>query len=497
MGGWTQRRRVGILGMAVAAAAVLAACGGGDGDATSVRDDYPCAAGQSQCVNSVVLPASAAKSAAALPAAVRPAAATLVLPPLSEAKQVSSTVPGAPLQIGAARELSATQTVSGTAQTLHWTQAPDGGLVAALSVTSSGAYGVRLGLVVGSLPDAAQIRLYRQDRSDTAYQASGQSINEAIARNVAADGDSQAARTWWSPDLGADQVTLEIGLPAGVPASQVQIAIPTLAHAYVNLALPTEADLQEVSAAAKDVGDAGSCELDASCANQYTTERNAVARMTFMGANGNYYYCTGTLLNNTKGDYAPYFLSANHCISTQSSASSLRTDWFFRSASCNSTTLNPGRSSLTQGATLLYAAALTDTTLMRLNEKLPAGVTLAGWDARGTIGTGVGIYALHHPKGDLLKYSEGQIQGYRQCSTNSSGGVDCTTSGNAQNDFFVVGWSKGVTEGGSSGSAIFNSGRVVGTLTGGTSACGVAGGTDMYGRFDHAFSNKLKDWLAQ
>lgn len=493
MNGWTQRRRVGLWCMSVAAALVLAACGGGDSGGSN-NDAYPCPPGQSQCVNSIVLPASAGKTAVALPAAVRPAATKLVLPEWTGAKQAAAVVPGKPLQVGAPRALSATATVGGTSQALHWVQAPDGGQVAALSMTSTGAYGMRLGVVVGSLPDAAQIRVYRQDRKETAYATTGADINQVIARNVAADGDSQVARTWWSPDLGADEATLEIALPAGVPAAQMQIAIPTLAHAYVNLALPTEAEMRGV-AAAKDFGDAGSCELDASCANQYATERNAVARMTFMGTDRKYYYCTGTLLNNTRGDYTPYFLSANHCVSTQTSASSLRTDWFFRSASCNSLYLNNLSTTLTRGATLLYATAVTDTSLMQLNEKLPAGVTLAGWDARGTIGTGVGVYALHQPVGDLLKYSEGQIQRYDNCTV-ANGEVSCSP-GTAQSDFFRVGWSKGVTEGGSSGSAIFASGRVVGTLSGGSSACTVNGGTDDYGRFDHAFNNKLKNWLAQ
>lgn len=445
-------------------------------------------------LDSVVLPASAAKSVAALSAAVRPAAATLVLPQWSEAKQASVAGPGTPTQIGAARPLSATQTADALAQTLHWSQAPDGGQVAAISITSTGAYGVRLGLLVESLPDAAQIRLYRQDGSKAGYQTTGQAINEAIARNRRADGNTQAAGTWWSPDLGADEVTLEIGLPAGVPASQLRIAIPTLTHAYVNLALPTEADLR-ATYPTKSVGDAGTCELDASCADRYATERNAVARMTFVGTDGKYYYCTGTLLNNTKGDYAPYFLTANHCVSTQSSATSLRTDWFFRSASCNSFAPNPLAAARQKGATLLYATSVTDTSLLRLNETPPAGVTLSGWDARGTAVVNASIYALHHPQGDWLKYSEGQVQGYNNCST-SGGGISCN-AGNAQSDFLGVGWSKGTTEGGSSGSALFLGGRVVGTLSGGSSSCTATGGIDAYSRFDHAFNNRLKDWLAQ
>jgi hypothetical protein len=96
------------------------------------------------------------------------------------------------------------------ARTLHWSETPEGGQVAAISITSAGAHGLRLGLVVDAMPDAAELRLYRKDRSKTGFETTGQAINEAIARNRRADGDTRAAGIWWTPDLGADEVTLEI-----------------------------------------------------------------------------------------------------------------------------------------------------------------------------------------------------------------------------------------------------------------------------------------------
>ena len=95
----------------------------------------------------------------------------------------------------------------------------------------------------------------------------------------------------------------------------------------------------------------------------------------------------------------------------------------------------------------------------------------------------------------MLKFSEGQVQSYRNCSL-GAGSITCSP-GNAQSDFVNVGWSKGVTEGGSSGSAMFASGRVVGTLSGGSSSCTVSGGSDVYSRFDRTFSSQIGNWLAQ
>ena len=60
------------------------------------------------------------------------------------------------------------------------------------------------------------------------------------------------------------------------------------------------------------------CEVDASCYGD--NEKNAVGRIIFNN-NGGTYVCTGTLLNNVAQDHTPYFLTANHCVSTAGSRS--------------------------------------------------------------------------------------------------------------------------------------------------------------------------------
>src|SRR5439155_2658070 len=58
------------------------------------------------------------------------------------------------------------------------------------------------------------------------------------------------------------------------------------------------------------------CEVDASC--YPNSLNNAVGRILF-NDNGEF-VCTGTLLNDRAQDFAPYFLTANHCVSTQTIA---------------------------------------------------------------------------------------------------------------------------------------------------------------------------------
>lgn len=479
-----------------AAALALAGCGGGsdnkdDGGATP-EPPVP-SSPTAFYVDSVVLPASAIKAAAAAPQLMAGVIKTthIVLPVVDTTKAEQAGLGGPAMQIGTPRTVAATSTVAQTQAALQWQTQADGSQVAAINIESTGAHGLRAGVVVVNLPGSAQLRVYSQEHPKAIVQVSGAQVNALLAQNREAGEKAASANTWWTPDVGTGDTTLEIVLPAGTSTSALQIAIPSVSHIYQNMSLPTEAewaDVQKLSA--------GACNLDASCTSSYQTERNAVARMLFTRDDGKSYYCTGTLLNNTKSDYAPYFVTANHCISTQSAASSLQTIWFYRSSSCNSISPSASAAVRNAGATLLYATATTDTSFLKLNEMPPVGVTLAGWDARNAAQSGTAIYGLHHPQGDMLKYSTGRVDGFANCSTVGSIDVSCTT-GDANSDYYRVLWSQGVTEGGSSGSALFSSGRVIGTLFAGSSSCLAPNAPDSYGRFDKVFNSKIWSWLAR
>ncbi|TDS84426.1 trypsin-like peptidase domain-containing protein [Comamonas sp. JUb58] len=480
----------------VAAALALAGCGGGSG---SDDDDNGGATKPSTYIlDSVVLPASAIKSAAVAPASLGASVQTrfVVLPELEAEKTVASDN-GPAQQIGTQRAVAATSTVAQTQSALQWSSLANGQQVAAINIQSTGAYGLRAGVLVDSLPDGAQLRVYSQEHPNAIVERSGAEVNALLAQNRKAGETGAAANTWWTPDVGAGDTTVEVVLPAGTDADALRISIPVVSHIYVNLSLPTDAELAEAAKAdaAKVVDTSGACNLDASCTNNYQTERNAVARMSFTRSDGKSYLCTGTLLNNTKGDFAPYFITGNHCISTQSSASSMQTAWFYRSSSCNSSVPGANAALRNAGATLLYATASTDSALLKLNEMPPVGVTLAGWDARTAGQVGDAVYGLHHPDGNLLKYSVGSVVGFMNCTAGSGTSITCST-GDSNSSFYSVRWSQGTTEGGSSGSALFRDGRVIGNLYGGGASCQAPNASDFYGRFDKVFSDRIWNWLA-
>ena len=396
--------------------------------------------------------------------------------------------PGIPLKIGFSRDVPTLRTTTQTSALMAWAVIP-GGQLAAISVTAPDALGVRLGLFIEALPITATLRFYAQGATPV-FEVSGQEITETIARNLAAGDKTDEARTYWSPTIDGQEITVEIELPSGVPPDEVKISIPRLSHLFSTPLNP--------KALTEKIGEAASCNLDSMCYQAtWSNESSATARMVFTSG-GSSYNCTGTLVSDQDtSTFVPYFLSANHCISSQSEASSLQTYWFYQSSSCNSGNLNPSSQTLTGGATLLYATATTDTSFMRLNKAPPAGVYATGWLSNlqplNTPDTGI-----HNPHGDLQKISFGTITGYSTCSSGDSFSCSSASSGTA-NHLASVG-SQGITESGSSGSGLWvasgGSHYLVGQLHGGSSSCASPNSTDYYGRFDVAYNAALYQWLA-
>src|SRR4029077_15017737 len=107
--------------------------------------------------------------------------------------------------------------------------------------------------------------------------------------------------------------------------------------------------------------------------------------------------CTGTLLNDRAQDHIPYFLTANHCVSTHAIAQTVEVYWFYQTTSCNSGVLRSWVHS-PPGANLLAAQSSNDFSLLRLLNNAPGGTLFSGWTS-GTQSTGTAIFGLHHPGG--------------------------------------------------------------------------------------------------
>lgn len=423
-----------------------------------------------------------------------PQSLSLAAPALEQRRSLESDhagVAGKPRRIGLAREVTPTQSHAATASFLKWENSARGGKVAAVSFSSREALAVRLGLVVRKMPLDAVVRVYAQ-KGSTVTELLGSEILTSIHRNVDKDGDSEAARTFWTPLVEGEEATLEIELAPGSPVESLVVAMPRLSHVFV---MPTMSKTAE----SQRLGEAASCQVDVACASDVDTESSATARMVYVAASGDSYLCTGTLLADAARSRTPYFLSAYHCISRQSEASSLVTYWFYRASSCGSGVLSASAASLSSGATLLYTSRNTDTSFMRLSAAPPAGAGFAGWDANTPAGLET-IIGLHHPRGDMQKINRGTLAGFKTCTeADAEGNYSCMESSASGANHLSSRWGSGVTEGGSSGSGLFKTvdgaKYLVGQLHGGSSSCTSPSSTDSYGRFDLAYGDGLKNWL--
>jgi hypothetical protein len=408
----------------------------------------------------------------------------VTLAPAAKAFTVQSpeTVPmGAPIQVGFARSIDSLASSVALSKSLDW-QDRAGAKVAAITMSSPGALGVRAGVLVEALPDGATLRFYAPGSSEV-YAATASQVLATIGANQSAGDASDAARTFWSPIVEGDTLAVEVELPPGVSADGVRVSFPTLSHFAAS---PRDAFVKATAA---------SCELDAMCyQSTWSLESNAVSRIVFTDS-GSSFLCSGTLLaDRDTNSTTPYFLTANHCITSQTVASTVQNYWFWRSVACDSTTRGASQTTF-GGGTLLYASAATDTSFMRLNTAPPAGTAYAGWIATEPT-QGTSVTGIHHPAGDLQKISFGNVASYWTCQGASSGQFNCNGATAAASTFMGISWRQGITEAGSSGSPLFtDSGHyLVGQLYGGNGTCS-APGTDFYGRFDLAYNAGIWQWL--
>ena len=274
----------------------------------------------------------------------------------------------------------------------------------------------------------------------------------------------------WTSIIPGEELVVEARLPAA-QAAALHLGIASVYHGF--------SDWKEAGATAKS----GSCNIDVVCpqGDAWRDEIRSVARITVNGQ----FLCSGQLVNNVREDLTPYFLTANHCnIGDQPGdagpASSVVFYWNYQTSNCGGTP-NGSLSNTQSGSSFVADDVTSDFTLLRLSQtpSQEFNTYYAGWDITTQAPqSGVG---LHHPAGDEKRISlydspaqavQGQFPG----------------SG-ANHEGWQVRWAQGVTEGGSSGSGLWNQNRqVVGVLSFGDTSCSNQNGTDVYGRLNSAWT---------
>lgn len=347
----------------------------------------------------------------------------------------------------------------------EWTTLNNGDRIWRIRYYSPGAKSLNFIFDDFYLPQGGTVYLYSNDRQD--YLGAYTHIENNSERMLG---------TWF---VQGDDVWIEYYEPAAV-AGQGILQIGKAVHAYRTIGPVSERGLNDSGNCNHDVD----CPIDPALEDYKDVNKYSVAFVLLGG-----YMCSGTLVNNTAEDGTPYFLTANHCYAGNPATWSFRFKWISPNPVCatNQNSTNGPMNHVMSGSTLKAKRADTDFCLVQLNQTVPEAweLTWAGWDRTDVIPNK--SFGIHHPSGDIMKVCVDQNALTKQSAL-----------------WRVGNWELGVTEGGSSGSGLFDhNGRLIGQLYGGTAACSGTsnnGGYDVYGRFGLSWdgassSQRLKDWL--
>lgn len=474
---------------------------------------YPAPAGCAQSIEGGRMPPTAEMRTAPAPRlrleSALAAAPLHTLPPASTgaADQLASlkawnAAGRLPLKVGFARTLAAPAVVGlGGVTGASSVPRPFAGGLLADAGGGALAWGTRV-----TVQDGYRLRLHLSDVHLPAgtrmwVEAQGGSPREFGLELASPQGDL------WTPSVKGESLILEVHVPAGAPASFVVREVMEM----VNFGAGGAGGAGDVLAAPP--GDP-SCIVDSSCSTASSAlpsldlYRHAVAQLTF-AQQGGLFVCSGGLLADSKGDFAPYLLTANHCFADQAGASSLEAVFDFYTSSCNGTPPDETTLPTANGAQLLATSTTSDFTFVRLTsapDTVPPGNRFfLGSTADAALAQGTMLYRLSFPcpncpNPDPERFSQSLFQTGNNipvCTKPPPGELP-----KPRPEFLYATLVKGGTFGGSSGAPLLlGNGLVVGQLGGG---CAFGGhdpndGCDYANsEFDGAFSvtyPAIAQWL--
>ncbi len=352
-----------------------------------------------------------------------------------------------------------------------WVDVP-GGKLWRLSMTCEGALATYITYDDFYIPDGAYMHVYNGDKSDIigAFTNANYSGHKEFATGIVAG--ETAIIEYYEPNY---------------VSGKGKISVDQIAHCYRGVD-----DFVEKKERGSDP-----CQVDVRCSegDNWGPQIDATVRLLIGGG-----WCSGSVMNNTNVDCKPYVLTALHC--GEISASQLNSAIFYfrrQRANCGSGALE-GTQSIT-GASRLSDSndgggnSGSDYLLVELNSDIPWSYQAyyAGWN-KSTTAASSGV-STHHPSGDVKKIST-----FSNNLLNAGWGIPGT--------HWRVTWTgtangHGVTEGGSSGSPIWDqNGYHVGQLTGGSSYCTATSSPDLYGKMSYNWSGNsnptggdLSNWL--
>ncbi len=354
-------------------------------------------------------------------------------------------------------------------QSGEWSTLPDGQKVCKIAVKSPEAKGIILSYSEFYIPEGGKLFIYNADKDQ---------ILGAYTHNTNPVGKEFSTEIVYGDELILEYVNSQ---KEDLP----RIKIADIGYVYSDYRNTTRDEI--------GFGKSKSCEVNINCSEgtNWQRQKRGVAK-TFTKIGNAWYACSGTLINNTEEDFIPYYLSAYHCFFTSTNSADFNTMQFYfhyeldgcDNASETEAQVN-ARTKTMIGAQLLVANPIyggIDGALLKLKTDIPENYDLVfnGWDISTTAASS-GV-SIHHPSADVKKIST-YTTSLRTGTYLDRDGVS-TANAHWLVRFVATSNGHGITEGGSSGSPLFNQdGRIVGTLTGGSTTCANPNQDDYYSKF--------------
>ena len=347
----------------------------------------------------------------------------------------------------------------------QWTTLNNGDRIWQMIYTSKEAHTLNFVFDQFRLPVGSKLYVYNSEKTDLLrpFTHHNNNIEEVLG-------------TWM---VNGNTVWLEYYEPANA-IGELKLTLGSVVHGY-----------RTAKSFQKSLGDSGDCNHDVDCditpdgADPFAINsvKESVKKAGGMLVTGNTGFCSGTLVNNTNNDGTPYFLTANHCGGGEGNWA-FRFNWRSSNTSCGTSgsSTNGAFNQTVSGAAIRASSSQSDMELVEITDASffndNPNVVWSGWKRSKTALPQLN-FGIHHPSGDIQKVcrdDDGATRTETEFNGNSTTQV-----------WFVEDWDLGVTEGGSSGSGLFNeSGLLIGMLSGGSAACTGTndnGGFDIYGRF--------------
>lgn len=349
----------------------------------------------------------------------------------------------------------------------EWITLADGTKICRLTLNSTGALGILLYYSEFYIPEGDKLFIYNKAKD----QLLGAYTNKTNPKDRHSEFSTQM--------VGGDELTFEY--VSSSKTDQPSIVISGFGYGYNHINSNTKAT---------GYGASGSCQVNVNCSegNNWQVHKRGIARIiSKIGFSS--YYCSGSLINNTRNDATPYFLSAYHCFFSNSSEADYSSmqfyfDYEMEGCAADEEIVVNSRTKVLVGSQMLVANPISggsDGALLKLNNTIPDDMVVCynGWNATNTPATS-GV-CIHHPSGDVKKIST--------YTTPITTGTAVTEQGTSKSNvhwivrFAATANGHGTTEGGSSGSSLFNeNGLIVGSLTAGGSSCSSLYGSDYYSK---------------